>query len=360
MFRIVGVCAGSGMLLCHVTGCGSSRQTKVHDSASITSPTGQVPTNMVTESPLVMHTPVLSTESNTESGGMKETAVPEISAPVTSEAVVSVPTTVPTAADTELKPLQPVSPSSTVDAASAVNPAQHTSEIKPQAADVPHPPKIENAPEVAAAASASSESPGERLDKLEQLAQLMCGEFNSAEQAARDPDYRDISLKTARIWSGSDDGVWLYVEQAVASLADRPYRQRIYHLTRVPKASVPTFRSDVFTIPGDAKQFVGAWKAPQRFDTLPIASLVKRDGCAVILVETAPGVFRGSTIDRECQSEFQKASYATSEVTIDQSGVLSWDRGFDREGKQVWGAVNGGYRFLRLAGGKPALAVPEK
>jgi hypothetical protein len=28
----------------------------------------------------------------------------------------------------------------------------------------------------------------------------------------------------------------------------------------------------------------------------------------------------------------------------------SWDRGYDRDGKQVWGAVTGPYRFDRLPG----------
>jgi hypothetical protein len=27
--------------------------------------------------------------------------------------------------------------------------------------------------------------------------------------------------------------------------------------------------------------------------------------------------------------------------------MVSWDRGFDKEGKQVWGAQKGGYRFVK-------------
>ncbi|MBU6414531.1 MAG: chromophore lyase CpcT/CpeT [Planctomycetes bacterium] len=221
---------------------------------------------------------------------------------------------------------------------------------------------------VPAAVAGSSNSPMSAASDslLEQLAQLMCGEFSSADQAARDPDFRDISLKVSRIWPENGDGIWLYVEQAVATMTDRPYRQRVYHLTVVPGARVPTFRSDVFTLPGDAKQFVGATKDPSKLSTVTPASLVAREGCAVMLTMTGPGTFAGSTVDRNCQSEFQKASFATSEVTIQSDAVVSWDRGFDHEGKQVWGATKGGYRFVRFAGRVPALtpapavAVPEK
>jgi hypothetical protein len=27
--------------------------------------------------------------------------------------------------------------------------------------------------------------------------------------------------------------------------------------------------------------------------------------------------------------------------------LLTWDQGFDKDGKQVWGAVKGGYEFKR-------------
>jgi hypothetical protein len=187
----------------------------------------------------------------------------------------------------------------------------------------------------------------------------MTGEFSSAEQAARDPDFRDISLKVSRIWTGGDDGIWLYVEQAVSTMLDRPYRQRVYHLTAIPNTRIPTFRSEVYTLPGDARQFVGATNDPAKLARITPNDLVSREGCAVILKLTGPSTFSGSTVERNCQSEFQKASYATSEVTIRPDGVVSWDRGFDNEGKQVWGATKGGYHFVRISP-KVAIPTPEK
>ncbi len=43
----------------------------------------------------------------------------------------------------------------------------------------------------------------------------------------------------------------------------------------------------------------------------------------------------------------QGASYATSEVTLDEVALESWDRGYDDTDTQVWGATQGPYVFIR-------------
>ena len=47
------------------------------------------------------------------------------------------------------------------------------------------------------------------------------------------------------------------------------------------------------------------------------------------------------------RSDLQGAAYAVSEAIISPQGLLTWDRGFDAAGKQVWGATKGGYDFVR-------------
>lgn len=280
-----------------------------------------------------------TSQTSTAKSTPQEVAVPVVTSAV--EATTSASST-PVPDRAVATPLQPVSvTSSTPSTPTPTTPI--TQPPAPQTAEKASPLEVDSVP-----------SP------LERLAGLMCGEFSSADQAAFDPDYRDISLKISRIWPTSSDGIWLYVEQAVAAMADRPYRQRIYHLTSVPHAKVPTFRSDVYTLPGDPRRFVGAWQNPTKLADITPASLTIREGCAVILTQTSPVSFAGSTVDRNCQSEFQKASYATSEVTITPQSMISWDRGFDNDGKQVWGATNGGYKFLRITPPSKPLTVPEK
>ena len=76
-------------------------------------------------------------------------------------------------------------------------------------------------------------------------------------------------------------------------------------------------------------------------------SPVLREGCKVVLYRVDEGYFEGSTVDNNCNSNLHGASYATSEVIIKEDRLISWDRGFDENDKQVWGAEKGGYVFIK-------------
>lgn len=178
---------------------------------------------------------------------------------------------------------------------------------------------------------------------LERLARWMTGAFSSQAQAAADTDFRHIVLHMARIWPQHDDGVWLYVEQAVAEAADRPYRQRVYHVRRVGE---DVFASSVFT-PPDPESLIGAWRSPAPLSGLDPDGLEPRKGCTIYLVERDDGAFEGSTLGRLCTSSLRGATWASSEVVIDAGGMTSWDRGWNDDGEQVWGAEKAGYRFDR-------------
>ena len=178
--------------------------------------------------------------------------------------------------------------------------------------------------------------------ELETLFALMQGSFDSEKQALADSTYYNISLHMYPIWK--EKGNWLYVEQAMKSMQDKPYRQRIYEVKRKQDGQLASY---VYTLPADSL-WIGKWKTPQAFDSLSVEQLTLRKGCEVLLNATADGVFRGKTQDGTCESTLRGASYAMSEVEITRKGITSWDQGFDAEGQQVWGATEGGYVFDRL------------
>ncbi|MFH1679619.1 MAG: chromophore lyase CpcT/CpeT [Candidatus Eisenbacteria bacterium] len=185
--------------------------------------------------------------------------------------------------------------------------------------------------------------PGEDADLLA-LADWMTGSFGSGEQAEADSSFFDIRLHMARIWPGREDGFWLYVEQAIAEQEHRPYRQRVCKLHRIAPA---TLASTVYMLPGE-ERFVGAWRSSAPFDALAPDSLEIREGCSIYLTRVDPLAFRGETRGRECASTLRGAAYATSEATVTAEALVTWDRGFDEEGNQVWGPTGGGYVFKRL------------
>lgn len=185
------------------------------------------------------------------------------------------------------------------------------------------------------------------LPGLTHLSGWMMGSFDSGEQAAADSAFFDIHLQMAPIWNERADGPWLYVEQAVAGSLDKPYRQRVYHLTE-PEPGL--FVSEVYELPAPALRFAGAWNHDSLLVGLTPDSLAARQGCGVHLRwDAARQAYAGRTPGEGCLSSLRGATYATSEVTVHADGLESWDRGWDAQGKQVWGAVKSGYQFRRQA-----------
>ncbi len=177
---------------------------------------------------------------------------------------------------------------------------------------------------------------------LDLLVSYMQGTFSSIEQAKSDTDYFEIELEMARFNTEAEDGVWLYVEQATAAKKDKPYRQRVYHVQQV---DANKFTSTIMSIKGGAAWY-GSYKDPSTLGALPLDSLETLPGCAITLTYK-DGAFVGSTDGRKCTNAWGKATYATSEVTVSPGLMVSWDRGYNDAGEQVWGAEKGGYRFVK-------------
>ena len=178
---------------------------------------------------------------------------------------------------------------------------------------------------------------------LLELKSRMEGAFSSELQAKADSDYYNIHLHMAQIWPRNEDGYWLYVEQAVAAKLNKPYRQRIYH---VYKQDDYTLVSKVYEL-NSPLRFAGAYANIDVLKNLTVDSLVDRQGCAISLHKDKDGNFSGSTPGKECLSSLRGSTYATSQVTIYEDKLVSWDRGWDKDDKQVWGAEKAGYQFIK-------------
>ena len=179
--------------------------------------------------------------------------------------------------------------------------------------------------------------------ELDLLAGWMEGSFTSEQQSINDSDYYNISLEMKKIWEDRKDGYWLYVEQAVSEMKEKPYRQRIYHLI----SEDGKIKSCIYSLPSE-KNYIGAWKTPGVFNNLNPDSLEIKEGCDVFIRRLDESTFIGSTNGRNCISTRRGAAYATTEVTITKDCLISWDRGFDNEDVYVWGAEKGGYIFKKI------------
>ncbi len=183
----------------------------------------------------------------------------------------------------------------------------------------------------------------EEVDDLRRLAAWLTGSFTSTAQAEADSNFFDIRLEMVPIWTDRNDGLWMYVEQASAAALDRPYRQRVYHLTADSDGSLV---STVYSI-SEPLRFAGAYADTKPLNALSPDSLMLRDGCEIRMTFT-DGAFVGATGKQTCGSTLRGASWATSEVTIHADRLETLDQGWDDDGNQVWGSEHGPYIFVRV------------
>lgn len=185
----------------------------------------------------------------------------------------------------------------------------------------------------------------EKVDErdLFELKTRMEGFFTTELQAKMDTNYKNIYLHIAQIWERSENGYWLYVEQAMASNAKLPYLQQVYHLYRLDDR---TLISRAYELK-EPLRFAGAYFNQDLLYGLTKDSLIDRKGCAVYLQKNTAGNFLGSTPGNECLHDMQNGTYTTSQVTVYEDKLLSWERGWNKNDKQIWGERRGGYQFIK-------------
>lgn len=182
---------------------------------------------------------------------------------------------------------------------------------------------------------------------LEEVKNRLEGSFDNEEQSKTDNSFKHIKLHTKEIsirGKNKEGGYWLYVEQAMASNQDKPYRQRIYHLYKKDNETLVT---KVYEL-DEPLRFAGAWAKTDKLKKLTRDSLYEKEGCDIYLTKTEDGDFTGGTVGKGCLSTLKGASYATSEITIYSNMLVSWDRGRDEHDNLVWGPEKGGYRFRKF------------
>ncbi len=175
------------------------------------------------------------------------------------------------------------------------------------------------------------------VSELITVASWMTGHFSSAQQSIDDPTYYDITLDMARIWPDATDGIWIYVEQSVTG--SDPYRQRVYRLFE----DAGQVQDEIYRIPNE-NAYVGAWATPEVFANLTGSDLTLKPGCDVYF-HWVDSAFEGGTDGKDCFSDLNGASYATTEIVMGPELLTSWDQGWTAADAQVWGPTAGPYLF---------------
>ncbi len=192
-----------------------------------------------------------------------------------------------------------------------------------------------------AESDASPEGSTAQADAL--LAAYLTGRFDSEAQSKEDPSYFAIQLTVCAVDVPDLGDRVLYVEQARLDQVTSPYRQRLYVIDPLdPPATRAVSRVFELDNPSSA---VGLCDDPSQL-TLTAADAEEKEGCGVEM-EWMGDHFEGGTVGKDCVSTLSGASYTSSEVNLTDTTMTSWDRGFDANDVQVWGATKGPYVFDR-------------
>ena len=180
---------------------------------------------------------------------------------------------------------------------------------------------------------------------VDEFENQLSGRFTSEEQAAVNPSYWPVQLHSCAVSIPELGDHVLYVEQAMIDSLTSPYRQRIYQLEEIKSEEAEyAVRSTIYSVSNE-DDFVGLCNESE-VHSLDADQLTLREGCHVDLIWNGEG-FEGSTDGSSCASSLNGSVYATSEVQTTPNRVESWDRGWDSQDNQVWGAVAGAYIFDR-------------
>ncbi|MDB6166067.1 MAG: cpcT1 [Lacunisphaera sp.] len=178
---------------------------------------------------------------------------------------------------------------------------------------------------------------------LDHLAACLTGAFHNTAQSRGDQNFPEVELHIAPIWTDRTDGRWFYLEQSLAGAPEHPYKQLVYQLTARPDGAIELRVFD----PPNPLAATGAWKNPSFWLPLAPGSLSVHEGCIAILRARPDGSFQGATEGKGCASTVRGVSYATMEFTVSEKELVTWERGYNASGAQVWGSLHGGYEFRK-------------
>lgn len=179
--------------------------------------------------------------------------------------------------------------------------------------------------------------------QVDQVAQYLIGVMDTSEQAAKNNDVSNVTMTTCKVKvEGSTDAIYLYQEQAIEPKLDQPYRQRFLQLS--PNSQSQTVRSLSFR-PVDSKKWTNFCNQPESVRVVQARDL-GTPFCSVFLKQSGDG-FVGRTPIDGCPANVRGAVRITNQITLRRDRMETWDRGFDSNRKQVWGAEAEAYQFRK-------------
>lgn len=172
-------------------------------------------------------------------------------------------------------------------------------------------------------------------DPAAEAADLLTGHYDNAGQAAEGTAHRGVRLSAVAVPGQAAGEHWVYLEQASLRTPDSPFDQRLLRFRAGTEGEDAEVVAEAYRLPG-IRRLAQGWVTGM----LAKADLSKaepRPGCNLYLTDEGDS-WHGTTRGEGCESNRSAdTKYTTREVWLFGKGLRSDERGFDAEGKQVWG-----------------------
>ncbi|MGA7933550.1 MAG: chromophore lyase CpcT/CpeT [Kovacikia sp.] len=184
------------------------------------------------------------------------------------------------------------------------------------------------------------------------MASRLEGIMDTSAQAVANPKAPQVRMTTCRVTvanavprsqGSSGETVVLYQEQALFRDLTKPYRQRFLQIS--PSLYSQSVRSRSFK-PANPSLWTGFCNKPAADRVLQPKDLGS-PVCDVFLKRSGQD-YIGNTPVNGCLANFRGAVRITNHIELSTTGMDTWDRGFDANGKQVWGAKAESYQYRRI------------
>jgi hypothetical protein len=179
------------------------------------------------------------------------------------------------------------------------------------------------------------------------LAQWLAGDHSNWEQAIDNPPFFAHIRDGIRALPNpiTDDGVWLFLEQAYDYELNHPYRTAVLHLIfQNDRIEMINYRLK------NAETFFGASRDLDRLKVLDINAIEQLQGCTQWVDRTDQQTFKGAVEPGKkcCINRKGVDTYLAIEFEVTENTYSSLDRGYDIvTDERVWGSIAGAFQFVK-------------
>ncbi|OYQ61883.1 chorismate-binding protein [Pseudanabaena sp. SR411] len=179
------------------------------------------------------------------------------------------------------------------------------------------------------------------------LAQWLAGDHSNWEQAIDNPPFfAHIRVGIRPLPNPiTEDGVWLFLEQAYDYELHHPYRTAVLHLIfQNDRIEMINYRLT------EAEKFFGASRDRDRLKEMDASAIAQLEGCTQWVYRADQRTFKGAVEPGKkcCINRKGVDTYLSIEFEVTENTYSSLDRGYDIvTDERVWGSIAGAFQFTK-------------